>query len=86
MTALRVCRLPFDFCVRTRNEIMKNRTPPLMMLPNVSNTIHLHTLIIGMNTSRFLERLLPCIPFIKNLSVGVNDKEMNENDDFDIIT
>jgi len=56
-----------------------------MSLPNVLNTNHLRTLTIGMNTSYFVERLLSRIPFIENLSIGVKDPMMNENDNFDIL-
>ncbi|CAF4144115.1 unnamed protein product [Rotaria sp. Silwood2] len=55
-----------------------------MSLPNILNTTHLRTLSLGINTSHFLERLISCIPFIENLSVGVEDVEINENDSFDI--
>jgi hypothetical protein len=76
---LSICRLPFNFCHRSRNQLAKYSTTPLMILPKLSNTIHLHTLILGINTSRFLQRLLECIPFIENLSVGVNDENMNDD-------
>jgi hypothetical protein len=56
-----------------------------MSLPNVLNTHHLRTLTIGMNTSCFVERLLSRIPFIENLSIGIKDPMMNENDNFDIL-
>jgi hypothetical protein len=55
-----------------------------MSLPNLSDTTHLRTLTIGMNTSYFLKHLLSRIPFIENLSLGVNDEEVNENDRFNI--
>jgi hypothetical protein len=57
-----------------------------MSLPNLSNTTHLRTLAIGINTSRFLERLLMCIPFIEKLSVGIKDPEMLDGKKFDTIT
>jgi hypothetical protein len=44
-----------------------------MALPNVSDTNHRRTLTIGIHTSRFLERLLSCIPLIQNFSVGISD-------------
>ncbi|CAF3005575.1 unnamed protein product [Rotaria sp. Silwood2] len=76
LSTLTICRLPFIFCSHTRNGLSTNSsTPPLMTLPNLSNTTHLRSLTIGMNTSRFLERLLLCVPFIENLSVGVQDPE-----------
>ncbi|CAF3059767.1 unnamed protein product, partial [Rotaria sp. Silwood2] len=46
-----------------------------MSLPNLSNTMYLRTLTINMNTSYFLKRLLSRIPFIENLSLGVNGEE-----------
>jgi hypothetical protein len=55
-----------------------------MSLPNLLYTTHLRTLSLGINSSRFLEHLIPCIPFIENLSVGVKDIEINEYDWFDI--
>ena len=56
-----------------------------MILPNLSNTTHLRTLTIGMHTSCFIERLIKYIPFIENLSIGVNDRSINENNEnFDI--
>jgi hypothetical protein len=56
-----------------------------MTLPNRSNTTYLHTLTTGINTIRFLERLVECIPFIENLSVGVQETEIYDDDKFDII-
>jgi hypothetical protein len=38
-------------------------------------------LTIGIHTPRFLERLLLCIPFIENLSFGIKDRDISENDD-----
>jgi hypothetical protein len=50
-----------------------------MTLANLSNTTYLHTLTTGMNTSHFLERLLSFIPLIQNLSVGVQDSVIIED-------
>ena len=86
LPALAICRLPFHFCSETRNRLPKYSAPPLMTLPNLSNTNHLRTLTIGMNTSRFLERLLMCVPFIENLSVGVKDPQIYLDENFDRIT
>jgi len=55
-----------------------------MSLPNLSNTNHLRLLTIGMHTSRFLQRLLSCIPFIETLSIGVEDPWIDVKDNFDI--
>ncbi|CAF0769752.1 unnamed protein product [Rotaria sordida] len=86
LPALKICRLPFNFCSNVRDRLPKYSVlPPLMTLPNLSNTIHLRTLSTGINTSRFLERLLVCIPLIENLSVGVHDSEKYENDNFSIL-
>ena len=56
-----------------------------MTLPKLSNTIHLRTLNIGINTSKFLQCLLECIPFIENLSVGIQDQGINNDVTFDIL-
>jgi len=82
LPTLTICRLPFDFCSDTRDRLPKDSAAPLMTLPNLSNTTHLRSLSIGMNTSRFLERLLVCVPFIENLSVGVLDPKKYEDDKF----
>ncbi|CAF4846487.1 unnamed protein product [Rotaria sp. Silwood1] len=82
---LRTCRLPFDFCPTQRYHLPEFSAPPLMTLPNLSNTVHLHTLTTGVNTIRFLERLVTCIPSIQNLSVGVQDSIVFDNDEFDLI-
>jgi len=55
-----------------------------MNLPNLLNTTHLRTLSLGINTSHFLKHLILCIPFIHNLSIGVEDVQMNNNESFDI--
>ncbi|CAF3505339.1 unnamed protein product [Adineta steineri] len=51
---------------------------PRIYLPNISNTRHLRKLILGMNSSYFLERLLTCIPLIENLSIGVKDPSIKD--------
>ncbi|CAF4102584.1 unnamed protein product [Rotaria sp. Silwood2] len=83
---LTICRLPFDFCPRIRKKLPKSSFPPLMTLPKLSNTNHLHSLVMGINTSTFLQHLLKCIPSIKNLSVGIQDEEINHDNNFDIHT
>lgn len=80
---LTTCRLPFDFCRRSRNLLPEYSLPPLITLPNLLNTTYLRTLTIGINSSRFLERLLECIPSIQNLSVGINDELVNDKNLFD---
>ncbi|CAF4486922.1 unnamed protein product, partial [Rotaria sp. Silwood2] len=82
---LRTCRLPFDFCPTQRYHLPEFSAPPLMTLPNLSSTVYLHTLTTGVNTIRFLERLVTCIPSIQNLSVGVQDSIVFDNDEFDLI-
>jgi hypothetical protein len=57
-----------------------------MTLPKLTNTVHLHTLTIGINTSKYFQHLLECIPFIGNLSLGIQDEELNNDDKFDIHT
>ncbi|CAF1267735.1 unnamed protein product [Rotaria sordida] len=82
VNTLRICRLPFNYYPRTHKQLL----PPLMILPNLSNTNNLRILTIGMNSSRFLQRLLFCIPFIETLSIGIHDQKINKNKKFDIIT
>ncbi|CAF5088563.1 unnamed protein product [Rotaria sp. Silwood1] len=50
-----------------------------MTLQNLLNTNHLRTLTFGIHTSRFLERLLLCIPLIENLSFGIRDRDIKAN-------
>ncbi len=57
-----------------------------MILSNLLNTNHLRTLTIGIHTSHFLEHLLLCIPLIENLSFGIRDRDISENDVHDKIT
>ncbi|CAF3926893.1 unnamed protein product, partial [Rotaria sp. Silwood1] len=78
------CRLPFNFRPRHRKQLAKFSVSPLMTLPNSSNPNHLHSLVLGINTSNFLQHLLECIPFIKNLSFGIQDEEINDEKNFDI--
>ncbi|CAF4540043.1 unnamed protein product [Rotaria sp. Silwood2] len=73
---LAICRLPFNVYHKNLYQLEEYSGTPLMSLPNLSNTTHLRSLTIGMNTSYFLKRLLSCIPFIENLSLGVNDEEL----------
>ncbi len=54
-----------------------------MTLPKLSNTIHLRTLTTDINTSKFLQYLLECIPFIENLSVCIRGEEINNDQRFD---
>ncbi|CAF1361258.1 unnamed protein product [Rotaria sordida] len=83
---LKNCRLPFNVYHKGRYDVDKYSALSIMSLPSLLNTTHLRTLSIGMNTSRFLKRLITCIPFIENLSVGVQDLEMNQKESFDIIS
>ncbi|CAF2993278.1 unnamed protein product [Rotaria sp. Silwood2] len=80
------CRLPFNVYHKGRYDADKYSALSIMNLPSLLNTIHLRSLTIGMNTSRFLKRLISCIPFIENLSVGVKDLAMNQNESFDIVS
>ncbi|CAF1641169.1 unnamed protein product [Rotaria magnacalcarata] len=84
--ALRICRLPFNYYPKIHEQLSKCLLPPLMTLPNLLTTNSLRILTMGMNSSRFLERLLFCIPFIENLSVGIQDQEINKNKKFDTNT
>lgn len=78
MPLLSICRLPFNVYHKNLYQLEKYSETSIMSL----NTTHLRTLSIGMNTSHFLTHLLSCIPFIENLSLGVDDEEINENDRF----
>ncbi|CAF3430769.1 unnamed protein product [Rotaria sp. Silwood2] len=80
------CRLPSNACYKNSYKLDKYSAVPMMNLPNLLNTTRLRRLTIGMHTSRFLERLISCIPFIGNLSVGVKDLLMNGNNSFNVNT
>ncbi|CAF3525416.1 unnamed protein product [Rotaria socialis] len=81
---LTICRLPFNVFHEDQNQQDKySTTTTLIILPTILHTAHLRTLALGMNTSSFLKRLLECIPFIGNLSIGVEDSAMNEGNTFD---
>jgi accessory gene regulator protein AgrB len=81
MPLLKICRLPFNHnnfnANHTENYLLKYP----MTLPKLLNINHLRRLTIGIHTSHFLECLLLCIPFIENLSFGIEDRDINENDD-----
>ncbi|CAF4189589.1 unnamed protein product [Rotaria sp. Silwood2] len=83
---LRICRLPFNHDDGNVNEIRNYSLQYQTTSPNLLNANHLRTLTIGIHTSHFLERLLLCIPFIENLSVGIQDRYINENDAHGIIS
>ncbi|CAF1495481.1 unnamed protein product [Rotaria sp. Silwood1] len=83
---LRICRLPFNHDNGNVNQIKNYSLGYQMILSNLLNANDLRTLTIGIHTSRFLERLLLCIPFIENLSVGIQDQYINENDAHEIIS
>ncbi|CAF3979557.1 unnamed protein product, partial [Rotaria sp. Silwood2] len=55
-----------------------------MTLPNLSSTIHICKLTIGMRTSWFIKRLLTCMLFIENFSFGVDDRLIYQNESIDI--
>ncbi|CAF1187263.1 unnamed protein product [Rotaria sordida] len=78
------CRLPFDYCLITRKTLPTSSATSLMTLPNLLNINHLYSLVIGIHALAFLEHLLKCIPFIKNLSVGIQDEGINHKNNFDI--
>ncbi|CAF1256905.1 unnamed protein product [Adineta steineri] len=81
---LRICRLPFDFCRFGRENLSNARAPLLMNLPNISSTVYLHTLSVGIKTFRFLERLVICIPNIQNLSFGIQHEDIYEDENLDL--
>ncbi|CAF3406085.1 unnamed protein product [Rotaria socialis] len=83
MPVLNICRLPFSFSPISHKNLPISESTPLMSLPSIFNTTYLHTLTTGVNTSRFLQQLLLCIPCIRNLSIGVADPEEIENDNCD---
>ncbi|CAF3381163.1 unnamed protein product [Rotaria sp. Silwood2] len=80
LPALKICGLPFNYCWRSHEQLEKYSAPPHMSLPNLSNTVYLHTLILGVNTSHFLVRLLACVPFIQNLSIVVEDRKVIDDE------
>ncbi|CAF2443312.1 unnamed protein product [Rotaria sp. Silwood2] len=84
MPLLKICRLPFDYDDNNVNQMENNSLGYQITLQNLLNPNHLRTLTIGIHTSRFLERLLLCIPFIENLSFGIKDRDNNEYDIHDI--
>ncbi len=86
MSLLKICRLPFNHHVTYDDQIGNYSLTYEMTLSNLWNTKHLRTLTIGIHTSRFLERLLLCIPLIENLSFGIRDRDISENDGHDRIT
>ncbi|CAF1310206.1 unnamed protein product [Rotaria sordida] len=81
MPLLKICRLPFNHDDGNVNKIENYSLKYQITLPNLLSRNHLRTLTIGIHTSRFIERLLLSIPFIENLSFGIKDKDINENDD-----
>ncbi|CAF2813283.1 unnamed protein product [Rotaria sp. Silwood2] len=86
MPLLRICRLPFNYKDNNANQIETYLLRDYITLSNLLNTNHLRTLTIGIHTSRFLERLLLCIPLIEKLSFGIEDRDIIENDVHDKIT
>ncbi|CAM4814850.1 unnamed protein product [Rotaria magnacalcarata] len=84
LSLLTNCRLSFNVYHKNRFLLDKYSEIPKIILPNLLNTTHLRTLSLGINTTRFLKRLISCIPFIENLSIGVEDVKMTENDTFDM--
>ncbi|CAF1406600.1 unnamed protein product [Rotaria sordida] len=85
MPLLKICRLPFNHNDNNANQIRNNSLEYQIILSNLLNTNHLRTLTIGIHTSHFLECLLLCIPFIENLSFGIEDRDINKNDTHDRI-
>jgi len=83
---LKNCRLPFNHDSIHVNQLERYSLRFPMILPNLSNTNHLRKLTIGLHTLRFLERLLLCIPFIENLSVGIYNFPVYQNDERDAIS
>ncbi|CAF2135136.1 unnamed protein product [Rotaria magnacalcarata] len=85
MSLLRICRLPFNHEDDNANQIENDLLRSHMPLSNLLNTNQPRILTIGVHTSRFLERFLLCIPLIENLSFGVRDRDIGENDVHDRI-
>ncbi|CAF4039358.1 unnamed protein product [Adineta steineri] len=87
LTQLRICRLPFDFFPIENGRIVESSLVlARMILPDISNTTFLHTLTIGINTICFLEGLVKCIPFIVNLSFGIQDSNIYDDDECNVIS
>ncbi|CAF1554477.1 unnamed protein product, partial [Rotaria magnacalcarata] len=80
MPLVKICRLPFNHAVSIMNQMKTFSLGYQMTLPNLLNINQLRTLTIGMHSSYFLGRLLLCIPFIENLSFGIDDRDINESD------
>jgi hypothetical protein len=85
MPLLTICRLPFDYHSKNVNQIEIYSLKSHMILSNLLNTNQLRNLTLGIHSSNFLERLLLCIPLIENLSFGVKDQNIKENDEHDKI-
>jgi hypothetical protein len=85
MPLLTICRLPFDYHSKNVNQIEIYSLKSHMILSNLLNTNQLRNLTLGIHSSYFLERLLLCIPLIENLSFGVKDQNIEENDEHDKI-
>ncbi|CAF1128943.1 unnamed protein product [Adineta steineri] len=87
LTQLRTCRLPFNFYPIENGRIVESSLVlARMILPDISNTTFLHTLTIGINTICFLEGLVKCIPFIVNLSFGIQDSNIYDEDECNVIS
>ncbi|CAF3219201.1 unnamed protein product [Rotaria socialis] len=80
MPLVKICRLPFNHDVSIMNQIKTFSLGYQMTLPNLLNANHLRTLTVGIHSSYFLGRLLLCIPFVENLSFGIDDRDINESD------
>ncbi|CAF3791537.1 unnamed protein product [Rotaria magnacalcarata] len=78
------CRLPYNFYDENSYKLNKYSAVSMVTFPNLLNKTHLRRLTIGMHTSRFLERLISCIHFIENLSVGAKDLFMYTNDNVNV--
>ncbi|CAF4328275.1 unnamed protein product [Rotaria socialis] len=76
LSVLTICRLQFNFPRSNPSQLSRDSAPSRMTLPNISNTIYLHTLTTGINTLHFLQRLLERIHFIENLSLDIQDSDI----------
>ncbi|CAF4871848.1 unnamed protein product [Rotaria sp. Silwood1] len=86
MPLVKICRLPFNYDGSNINQKENFSLGYQMTLPKLLNTNHLRTLTVGIHSSYFLQRLLLCIPFIENLSFGIKDRDIKENDLHDKIS
>ncbi|CAF1136271.1 unnamed protein product [Adineta steineri] len=87
LAQLQICQLPFDFFPIENGRIVESSSVlTRMILPDIPNTTFLYMLTVGINTIYFLEGLVKCIPFIVNLSFGIHDSTIYNEDECNVIS